>query len=429
MILRFYLYSIFKNLRFADPFLVLFFLDLQLNYAEIGALLGMQHLITVLLEFPSGVAADYWGRRRATAMCFCFYTLAFAGYTLTQRQSTFPTIAWLAICLALFALGEALRTGSHKAIILDYLDGCGQSHLATQVIGRTRAVSKYSSAAGALLGGALLAWTRGYAEMFQLSAAASACGFVLMLTYPRGLEGEAYRGRQKQADGSFALWTRQFLEMWRGAGFRSVIVQSVLFESQSKIVLKYFTQPFLKSGLASFGVPIVAPAGVMALESMGALWVGAHECVRDALGGLAARFSSRFEAWAGRPSTALNGIYSAGVVAIFGLALCVAALPWGLIPGMFAFMALTALQNLRRPILVSMLNTQMVKSQRAATLSLESFCRAAAVALLLPLFGLAADRFGLIAVWGLMSAVLAAGLGLRFDGERPVQCEPAEQLS
>lgn len=392
-------------------------MDLQLTYAEIGLLMGFQHLITVLLEFPSGILADWWGRRSATALCFVFYGVSFAGFAAADWRGAIPLFAWFGGCLTFFALGEALRTGSHKAIMLDYLDSNGQENLATQVIGRTRAVSKYSSGVAAVCGGILLTWTRDYAWLFYLSAASAGCGFLLMLTYPRELEGDVFRERQSDSGASAPAQENGVLWMWRQPGFFSLLMQSVLFESQTKITLKYFTQPFLKAGLHMFGVSIIAPLGVTGLAASGALWVGLSEFARDSLGGLGARLSSGFEKRTNNRFFALNRIFTAGFVAVLLLAACTWDLRWGLFPGLFLLFALTILQNLRRPIFVSTLNTRMAKRQRASVLSLESFVRAVTVAALLPLIGLAADAFDLVAVWAICSAILALGFCFRLDGE------------
>ncbi|QDU13986.1 Major Facilitator Superfamily protein [Gimesia maris] len=417
MVLRFYLYSFFKNLRFADPFLILYFLALEMSYSEIGLLLGLQHLVTVLLEFPSGVFADYWGRRRATAICFAFYSLSFTGFGMTGQVTELPLIFWLGGCLALFALGEALRTGSHKAIMLDYLDSMDQSHLATQLLGRTRSVSKFTSALAAVSGGVLLAWSRDYGLLFYLSAGAAVCGFLLLLTYPRALEGDAYRARRTNSVNPEDSMRQPFRVMWRRPNFRKLFIQSMVFESQLKMILKYFTQPFLKNGLAMFGIPIIAPVGVSGFASAGAIFVGLNEFLRDSLGALGARFSSVFELQADSRSHALNRIYFGGFFAVLFLAGCAVNLKWGLLPGLVLLMVLTLLQNLRRPIFVSALNTEMMKTERASVLSLESVSRAVTVAVLLPLFGWAADQFGLLAVWILATLILLSGFLFKIQDE------------
>lgn len=411
MILRFYLYSFFKNLRFSDPFLILFFLDQDLSYTRMGLLLSLQHLVTVLLELPSGLLADQWGRRRVTALCFAMYAISFVGFGMTgQRGTDIPIFLWLAGCLMFFALGEALRTGSHKAIMLDYLDSTGQSERVTHLIGCTRSVSKFTSAVAAICGGILLVWSRDYAPLFYLSAGAACCGFVLLLTYPRRLEGDVWRNRQHQQAASLPVEHQPFREMWQRSGFRALFIQSVLFESQLKIILKYFTQPFLKVGLGLLGISIIAAPGVSGIAAMGAFWVGLSEFMRDSVGSLGARLSPDFEQRTGDRRVALNRVYQTGLLTGLVLAACTLNLKWGLLPGILILTALTLLQNLRRPIFVSELNTQMLKTQRASVLSLESVSRAVTVAVLLPLFGWAADHFGLIAVWSIAACMLIVGL-------------------
>jgi len=427
VILRFYLYSFFKNLRFADPFLVLFFLDRDLSYSAIGLLLGLQHLVAVLLEFPSGVLADRWGRRRVTALCFLFYAAAFCGFGSTGLPAGVALICWLAGCLGLFALGEALRTGSHKAIMLDYLDSSGQSELATRLIGRTRWVSKWTSATAALLGGLVLFWSQEYSVLFFLSAAASLCGFLLMLTYPQYLEGESQR--QRVSSDSLPSEQKPLRKMWKRPALLALLLQSILFESQQKIILKYFTQPFLKVGLGELEIPIVATSSMRSATGSGAFGVGVSEFFRDSLGGLGARFSPHFEAASDNRFTALNRVYLGGLLAVFLLALCKVNLKWGLIPGVIALTGLTILHNLRRPIFVSALNVEMEKSQRASVLSFFFVSRAVAVAVLLPLFGWAADQFGLNAVWILSCLILLCGLTIPLFVNHLPQEEPPSVAS
>ena len=95
---RFYLYSIFEDLRFAKSFLILYSMDLSLSYRGIGLLFSMQHLVTVLLELPSGSLAAFWGRRPATALCFLFYSAAFPGFAETGDRTGIPLLGcWACI--------------------------------------------------------------------------------------------------------------------------------------------------------------------------------------------------------------------------------------------------------------------------------------------------------------------------------------------
>jgi hypothetical protein len=55
---KFSAYGFFKNLRFFDPFLLLFFLEKGLGYGQVGLLYAVKEISVNLLEVPSGMLAD-----------------------------------------------------------------------------------------------------------------------------------------------------------------------------------------------------------------------------------------------------------------------------------------------------------------------------------------------------------------------------------
>jgi len=77
---KFCLYGFFKNLRFFDAFLVLFFLEKGVGYLEIGLLYGTREIAIMLMEIPSGFIADALGRRRTLIASFAFYILSFLAF-------------------------------------------------------------------------------------------------------------------------------------------------------------------------------------------------------------------------------------------------------------------------------------------------------------------------------------------------------------
>ena len=74
---KFGLYGFLKNLRFFEPFLLLFFLEKDLSYLQIGTLYAIREVATNLLEIPSGFLADVLGRRRTMLVSFLFYIGSF----------------------------------------------------------------------------------------------------------------------------------------------------------------------------------------------------------------------------------------------------------------------------------------------------------------------------------------------------------------
>ena len=112
---KFCAYGFLKNLRFFEPFLMLFFLEKGLSYLQIGTLYAAREVCVNIIEIPSGVIADTLGRRRSMAVSFISYILSFIVFFFAQSY-------WiLFLAMLVFAGGEAFRTGTHKAMIFDYL--------------------------------------------------------------------------------------------------------------------------------------------------------------------------------------------------------------------------------------------------------------------------------------------------------------------
>jgi MFS family permease len=414
MIVRFCLYSVFKNLRFADPVLVLFFLAIGMNYTEAGLLLGYQHLLTVSLEVPSGYLADRCGRRRILVACFAAYCCCYVTLGSSQWFSQESQMEWLYFALTCFGLGEALRTGSHKAIMLDYLDLQGESGRVTELIGLTRSFSKYSSGASAICGGLLLAVFQRFDLLFWFSAAPAAAGIVLMLTYPRYLDGECTRSAHSSTPSESPSWRDGFRGMFARPGTMTLMLQSVLYESQIKVILKYYAQPMMQIGLEKQGIYLAEAKVSSLLGRSGAFWIGAMEFIRDSIGGIASRLSRSFESRFFTKRGALYFCYTVATLLSLLIVVAVTALGMWLVAPFIFFVLLTAIQNVRRPIFVSALNERMEKSMRATMLSMESVGRAIVVAMVLPMMGLLADRYGVQYALGVPMTLLFLGtfLGL-----------------
>lgn len=406
MFLRFVLYSILKNLRFFEPFFVLYLLappangGAGLSYFQIGTLVGYQKLLTGLLEIPLGVATDRWGRRTALALCFSCYVLAFPTYAIASQMDASLRILLLYAAQSLFAIGEALRTGSHKAIMLDWVDQSGQAADATRVIARTRFWSKLSAGVAALSGGVLLWRFASFTPLFWAATLPAAAGVVLMLSYPRWLEGEQHRSGEARPS-----LRSQWGQLFRHPGILALILASLIFESQIKLAQQYL-QPFLQMDLDRRDLALVG--------GLGAVAVGAYYLVQDLLGGAAAGFAPRAESRLGGAGRALMRMQWMLVALSLVMALCF-GLGW-LSMGIVGFIALAILQNLRRPIFVSHLNELMDKAQRATTLSVESQARTWTMALLSPVVGYVADRFGLAGAFAFIAGLLLLSIPLWMKG-------------
>ncbi|HEX5472289.1 MAG TPA: MFS transporter [Lacipirellulaceae bacterium] len=412
MIIRFCLYSILKNLRFFDPFLAIYLLDAGFSYTEIGGMLGCQRLVTAILEIPSGVLADRWGRRRVLTSSFLLHTIALVVLAIASQSAEKPEVIWFFIGLCIFGGGEALREGCHKAMMLDYLEYHGQPERATSLLSVTRTFSKMSSALAGLFAGGLLFLFRDYSTLFWLSAAASAGGAVLIISYPKYLEGECQRQRTSTIDAAIA-YESKLITLIRNARMWPMLLRSVIYESQVEIILQMFLQPFLRLGLGAAGISIISPSGVDSVRGTGALIVGANELFCDGLGAVGARNSAKLESKVGNRLRAIRWIVWATLLCTVLVGLCALRVESWFWPGLVIIGLITLLQNIRRPIYVSALNDVANKPLRATILSIDNQATALATAILMPVMGLAADRWGLWTICAFSAVILASGIACR----------------
>ncbi|MCB9541373.1 MAG: MFS transporter [bacterium] len=409
MIRRFCAYAVLRNLRFFDPFMVLFLLhDLQLDYTEVGLIIGYEKALTSLLEVPLAVVADRYGRRRTLVWSFVLASFAMLGLAFAERTGT-PMVMVLA-SLALYAVAEALRTGTHKSMILDWLTRHGQRDRKVEVLGVTRAYSKTSEGASAMLGGVIV-WLGGaYSPLFFAAAAPTVLGAFLVASYPRELDEsdpagvgagevskESKQSKQPKQRTSVMAHLRRFAAAARRPGLLALIIPSVLFESQVKLAASWL-QPALAEGIDDMNLAVVG--------GIGAVVYGAWHLTSGLLAGGASLLSTTLVRVSGGVHRAL---FAAHVTAAVVLGVTAAGFVGGLLaPGLVLMLGLGAVQNGRRPIFVSTVDDVMDPRWRTTTLSAENVAREVSSALSAVALGVIADHAGL----GVAFAVMAALVGV-----------------
>ena len=397
MFWRFRAYGFLKNLRFFDPFLLLLLREAGLSFLEIGSLYGIREIVANILEIPTGIVADAFGRRSAMIGSFAAYLLSFALFGL------FSTYATYVIAMILFAVGDALRSGTHKAMILEHLRRRGEESRRVAYYGRTRAASQLGSALAAAVGAGVVFWAGSYRTAFLASMAPYVLGLSLMTTYPRALDGHVERvapswpamlARLRDATRASVATLRNGVLV---RGLFSGGVFDAVFRSS-----KDYIQPIL--GAQALALPVLV---TLRNEQRVALVVGALYSVIYLATSVAASRAGAVESRAPTLSSAINGVYLLGsaLLAVGGLsAWC--GVPAGAIA---AFLLLYAAQNLRRPMIVGYLSERIDHRMMATGLSVETQLRTVLTAVLAPLVGLAADRFGVGAALVMLggAAVLA----------------------
>ena len=379
MLFRFCLYGFLKNQRYFEPFLVLIFLEKGLSFFEIGLLFGFREAAINLIEIPSGAVADTWGRRHAMMVSFAAYVISFAVF------GSATSIPLLFLAMFLFSIGEAFRSGSHKALIFSWLQSQDRLAERTRVYGYTRSWSKFGSAFSVVLAAVFVYTSDSFNRVFFFSIVPYLFGISNFLGYPGDLDA-----RQERAT-SFSQVFRHMKECFREAfgrgGLRRLLLEAAGFEGVFKAVKDYL-QPVLKAAAIVTVAYRLAPMDMSEIQQVTML-VGPVYLVLHLLEGLASRNAHRVLEWVGNELTAAHQLW--GLLLLLFVALTLAGYFENSVVLIIAFVALHAIQNLWRPMFLTRVDAQSSESQGATVLSIESQTCRTATMVVAPTLGFAVD--------------------------------------
>lgn len=402
---RFCVYAICHNMRLYEPFFVLFLLlGMDMPIAQVGLLLGYQRMVWAILEIPGGIITDRFGRRSGLILSFIFNLIAYI--TLGYCGQTHGHIAWIITGLTLYGIGESLRSGTHKAMMLHWAQLNDRQHDIDEIMGVARLFSKVTAGVAAILGG-LVVWLTGHFEwLFYLSSIMCIIGAGLIMTYPRELD-HSFDEPAKPVSPDIAEIVQVKLSWWARLrhiatpGLIAMLASSIVFESQLKVGIAYL-QAFLAHGFERSDVAVVG--------GLGGLGIGLYFLVQDSLAGLCATQGKRLK-------KKCNGVVSANaliyMIACVMMLIAVVSLWFDLSwLGIAAMITLAGLQNLRRPLVVVALDRFMPGQWRATVLSIESLGRCV-------MYSLSAAVGGYLAQWDSLRSVYALLAGLLLIGILP----------
>ena len=390
MITRFSLYGFLKNFDFSEPFLILFWLSLGLNFFQIGILVAFQNVLINAMEIPSGAFADLYGRKTCMMISLASYVVSFILFAVAQ------SFAMLFLPLVFYAMGDAFRTGTHKAMIFDWLKINGRLDERTKVYGYTRSWSNYGSAFSVLIAAAIMIVFRDYRLVFWLSVVPGLVGLWNMYCYPDELN---------HRNGGTVSVRDVLLHTFSGVKkavshprLRTLVAQNMAFEG-CFVVSKDFIQPLLKAQ-----VLVLASYIALSEDRATSLGVGAVYFVLHMVSAFTSRRAHGFVKKAKSENRAALILLLAGS-ALF------AASAFGLYTGRIyiaiaVFVVLFILQNLWVPVNVAQYDSYSDASDQATILSVASQAKAIGVAVLAPLSGLAADSVGIQGSMAFFSGVL-----------------------
>jgi MFS family permease len=393
---KFSLYGFLKNLRFFDPFILLFFREMGLSFLQIGTLFSIREIATNLLEVPTGIVADAFGRRRAMIFSFGAYIVSFLLFYFLPGYSMY------AIAMIFFAMGEAFRTGTHKAMIMSYLQQTGQKQQKVAYYGHTRAWSERGAALSSLIAAGLVLYSGSYRIIFLGSVIPYVAGLLLMISYPPELDGAKPEKESvnllKNSGSQILATTRGFIDIFRHPGFLRTLFNSASFDAVFKTVKDYI-QPILQT--LALSLPIAVS---LSGDRRVAILTGSIYFILYIIAASASSRAGYLEQRIRSLARAVNLTYLIGGTLVLSTgSLLLASSP---IPAVVLFILLYVVMNLRRPLTVGFVSEQISEGVMASGLSGESQIKTILVAALAPLVGFIADKGGVAVALGATGLLL-----------------------
>lgn len=383
---KFCAYGFLKNLRLFDPFILIYLRSVELSYFEIGFLYSFREISTVILEIPTGIIADFLGRKKSLLFSFIGYIISFLIFYF------FSFFIPLMFAMFFFAVGDAFRTGTHKAMILDYLSKNNIAHLKTEYYGRTRSWSQRGSAISSIIGGILILIDNDFSIIFLASVVPYLLNFFNILSYPIILDGPI----KKSDKGNSSI--KDLLSIVKTKEYRTRVLNSSTFDGLFKAIKDYL-QPIINH------FALLLPIGLSLSDTQkSTVFISVVYFFIYLLNSLASRNAAKFARKFNHISAAINISFVVGVILtlISGLSFEMNLSAFTLI----LFIALFAVQNIRRPMNVSYISETIPAEFLASGLSVESQTRTLLVAIISPVLGLIADHIGIGWAIAFMAAII-----------------------
>ncbi len=359
-----YTSDLFSGLRITDAVWVALLAARGFSLWEIGLAESVFHVVSLLCEVPSGMAADLLGRKKTllsggVLTVTCNLLMAFA-----------PNLFTICLAMGLNALAMTMFSGTFTALVYDSLKTEGREDEYIQVSANSSQISMLANAIGSLA--SLLKRFLGFAGFYLLSAAfegVSTAALALM-EEPIVTKAQASRGKQtlRALPEQFRQLVRDSLHVLHTCPMAVKLIASSALIS----VPSYLTKMFLQQRLVELGWP----TELLFLP----LLLGGLACVAGTE--IGRRVSCR----------SMRRLYTAcALLCGVGTLLVGAAPAWGGILGMMLVQGVLEVYLLHES---QKLNDAIPSDQRATLISVDSMAYSLLMIPASPLVGAVGDAFG-----------------------------------
>lgn len=375
---KFCAYGFLKNFRFFDAFLILFLLEKELPFTQIGILYASREISIYLFEIPSGFIADSYGRKNSLAGSFIAYIFSFVVFFISND------FWFILVAFILYGLGDAFRSGTHKGMIMDYLKINHWENQKINYYGHTRSWSQIGSAFSALFAGLIVFYTGKYQSIFLYSIIPYLINLILIISYPKELNHSRLEKNDNNSLGIKPI-INSFLASMKQVRVLKIINTSALHSAYLKAVKDYIQFVMVHVALI---IPVLI---TIDKDKKSGIIVGIFYFIIYILSSGASRFASRIA------RNRMQTISHASLVMGF---------LFGVLSGIFffygwwtfsllAFVGIFIIENIRKPVLTGIIADNVPNEILTSVISAQSQLSGLMAAILAIVFGIFADKFGI----------------------------------
>ncbi|MDD1776983.1 MAG: MFS transporter [Candidatus Helarchaeota archaeon] len=376
---KIYVFKFFINLYFIGGVLIPFFTMWgRISFTQVMFLEAWFMLWVFLLEIPSGSVADYLGRKNTLILASIAHIIAVVIYT------SIPLFFIFMLGEFMWALAEALMTGTNQALIYDSLKAVGdaETEKAKIIYGRSESFNLAGLMIAAPIGSFLAAFIDLRAPMLFM-ALPFAGGLIVALTFQ---EPQTSQNPEKKQ-------------------YRRIMKEGVKFFYQHKI-LKILAFEMIAIGAVAFlmiwlyqSMLIQLNINIAYFGVIHAIILGSEIVVMNSYNRLERLFRSK------RRYLLFSGLITGTMFLVASLSLAFQLLPLMLV----AIVLAIAFGMTRAPLLISYMNKHIPSPERATVLSTINMFQTLSFVIVYPLVGFAAD-------WSLIMTLLILGIaGIGFS--------------
>lgn len=359
-----YTSDFFSGLRITDAVWVALLAARGFSLWEIGLAESVFHVVSLLCEVPSGMAADLLGRKKTllsggVLTVTCNLLMAFA-----------PNLFTICLAMGLNALAMTMFSGTFTALVYDSLKTEGREDEYIQVSANSSQISMLANAIGSLA--SLLKRFLGFAGFYLLSAAFEGVSTAALALMEEPIVTAAQANREKHALRTLPEQFRQLVRDSLHVLHTCPMAGKLIASSALISVPSYLTKMFLQQRLVELGWP----TELLFLP----LLLGGLACVAGTEIGRRVRCRS------------MRRLYTAcALLCGVGTLLVGAAPAWGGILGMMLVQGVLEVYLLHES---QKLNDAIPSDQRATLISVDSMAYSLLMIPASPLVGAVGDAFG-----------------------------------